>query len=185
MSMESLLKAELVEGGTQLKKKLLGISEYNQRLKLHNDMRVSTSELISAPTQISHIVLISDSNLIDQERRLIAQLCERYEVTPPTIYSTHFVSNMGSFRFKWERHTEYSTYTVYYSAPFTVPFTDAAIHHLPKEWLETLPGDIIVAVHLAVEDKEHPIRDISNLAALFASNTVMGSQGLDRQSNSY
>ncbi len=176
MNMEPLPRPELVKSGTPLKKKLLGITEYDQRLKLHNDMRVSTSELISAPTQISHMVLICDSNLVNQERRSIAQLCERYDVTPPTIYSTHFVSDMGDFRFKWERHTEYSTYTVYYNAPFTVPFADAAIHHLPSEWLKALPGEVVVAVHLAVEDKEHPIRDISSLAALFASNTVMGSQ---------
>ncbi|NOY71302.1 MAG: DUF3422 domain-containing protein [Gammaproteobacteria bacterium] len=174
--MEPLFPSELVKIDAPIKKKLLGITEYEQRLKLHNDMHVGVCELINSPTQVSHLVLLCDSNLVDQERVLIAQLCERYGVTPPTVYSTHFVSEMGSFRFKWERHTEYSTYTVYYSAPFAEPFSEPAIHYLPKEWLESLPGEVIVGVHLALEDKEHAIREIGSLAALFASNTVIGSK---------
>ncbi len=166
----------LAQADQPLEKKLLGILEHDQRLKLHNELHVGTRETLSAPTQLSHLVLICNSNLADEERRLLAQLCQRYDVTPPSMQSTHFSADMGSFRFKWERHTEYSTYTVYQSTPFDQPFAETAINHLPKEWLESLPGKLMVAVNVAIESKDRPRRDLAELSTLFASNTVIGSE---------
>jgi len=166
----------LAQADQPLEKKLLGILEHDQRLKLHNELHVGTRETLAAPTQLSHLVLICNSNLADEERRLLAQLCQRYDVTPPSMQSTHFSADMGSFRFKWERHTEYSTYTVYQNTPFDAPFAEAAVNHLPKEWLESLPGKLMVAVNVAIEPKDRRRRDLAELSQLFASNTVIGSE---------
>ena len=77
----------LVAAEGPLKKKLLGIKEYGQRYKLHNELHVGACQQISAPTQISHLVVVCGNDQAGHERKLIAQLCERYGVTPPTLHA--------------------------------------------------------------------------------------------------
>ena len=159
-----------------LKKKLLGLDEHGQRLKLHNELHAGAVELLEAPTKVSHIVLLCDNDQADHERSLISQLCERYGVAPPTLHTNHFSAMLGVFQINWERHTEYSTYTFFHSAPFDSPFTDPAISHVPKEWLETLPGEIIAATHIALDDKKSAKPSLKELSILFSSNTVIGAE---------
>ncbi len=157
-------------------KRLLGIAEHNQRYKLHNELHVGASQKLSAPMQISQLVLLSGRDQAEKERELISQLCERHGATSPTESDTYFSADLGVYRFVWERHTEYSAYVFYHSAPFDVPFAESAITHVPKDWLAQLPGEVIAATHVALESKEHPRRNLQELSALFASNTVIGSE---------
>ncbi len=176
MNGESSVSQSLADAAAPLKKKLLGLAEHNQRYKLHNELHAGAVELLEAPTQISHLVLLCDNDLSGLERGCIAQLCERYGVAPPTLHNNHFSATFGMYRMTWERHTEYSTYTFFHSAPFETPFAEPAINHVPKEWLETLPGEIIVATHIAFDSNERPRRGLKELSVLFASNTVIGSE---------
>jgi len=176
MNLKIIPPQSLVEASNPLKKKVVGLVEHKQRLKLHNELHAGAVELLKAPAQISHLALLCDNEQADTERNLIAQLCERYDVTPPTLHSNHFSSMLGTFQLNWERHTGYSTYTFFHSAPFTTPFAESAIDYVPDEWLATLPGEIIVATHVAIESNDCPQRDLRELSLLFASNTVIGSE---------
>ncbi len=176
MNGELTASQSLAEAAEPLRKKMLGIPEHRQRFKLHNELHAGAVELLEAPTQISHLVLLCDNDLAGFERHCIAQLCERYGVAPPVLHDDHFSATLGMYRMTWERHTEYSTYTFFHDAPFEVPFAEPAINHVPKEWLATLPGEIIVATHIAFDGSDRPQRGLKELSALFASNTVIGSE---------
>ncbi|MBN4073825.1 DUF3422 domain-containing protein [bacterium AH-315-E07] len=166
----------LAEANSLLKKTLVGLPEHEQRFKLHSELHTGAVDSLNAPTQLSHLALLCGNDQVENERRLIAQLCEHYGVTPPTQHSNHFNAMLGVCRVNWERHTEYSTYTFSYSAPFETPFAEPAINYIPKEWLATLPGEIIAATHIALEDRERPQRSLKELSLLFTSNTVIGSE---------
>ena len=166
----------LASASSPLQNKLLGIAEHEQRFKLHGELHVGACAQIEAPTQISHLVVLCGNDQAEYERSLVAQLCDRYGVAPPAPHSNHFSAQLGAYRITWERHTEYSTYSFFHSAPFDTPFAEPAIHHVPKEWLERIPGEIIAATHIALERKDRPQRSLAELSVLFASNTVIGSE---------
>lgn len=159
-----------------LRSTVCGVSEYPSRIKLHHELHARPHELLKAPLHVSHLALLSGSEVVAGELRLITQLCERYSVSPPATDARHFSAQFGSFRFKWERHTEFSMYTFFVAMSFDVPFSEPAIKHLPKEWLESLPGEIITATHLVIEDRSRPHRSLEALSTLFASNTVIGAK---------
>ena len=176
MNREITPSQSLTDAIGPFKNKLLGLAEHEQRFKLHYDLHAGAVESLEAPAQISHLVLLCDNDQAGHERSLIAQLCERYDVAPPTLHSNHFSAMLGAYRINWERHTEYSTYTFFHSTPFEIPFAEPAINHVPHEWLATLPGEVIAATHIALEDRERPNRNLKELSILFASNTVIGSE---------
>ncbi|MDO9312273.1 MAG: DUF3422 domain-containing protein, partial [Nitrosomonas sp.] len=71
---------------------------------------------------------------------------------------------------------EYSTYTIYRAKPFVTPFEQPAIEFVPQEWWIRLPGELLVATHIALEDRSRPKRSLHELSILFASGTVIGSK---------
>ena len=159
-----------------LQTKVGGILEHHARFKLQNELHMGPAELLSAPTQVSHLALLIDTDDIPQERRLIAQLCEHHSVSPPSDDVSHFSAQLGPFRLKWERHREFSSYTFFNDTPFETPFAEPAIEYVPSNWLESLPGEVIAATHIALEGKQRTRRNLDELSMLFAANTLMGAE---------
>ncbi|MBP6057036.1 MAG: DUF3422 domain-containing protein [Nitrosomonas sp.] len=172
--MDSL--TELSSLTAEPKDRLLNIPEYSARLELHTELNAVAYELLAPPVQLSHLVLMSERHWVDQERALMSELCDRYGISPPNMYENDFSANFGEFRLRWERHTEYSTYTIYRAKLFEIPFEHTAIEYVPQEWLARLPGELLVATHIALEDRSRPKRSLHELATLFASGTVIGSK---------
>ncbi len=155
---------------------LLGIAEYAERRLLHMELNADIYELVNIPLQLSHLVLLSDRQWINRERDLIVELCEQFNVSISNDSFDQISIDLGDLRMRWERHTEYSTYTFYYAGLFDIPFTTPAISSIPQDWLTRLPGEILVATHIALDDRRRPSRSLSELAALFSSNMVIGSK---------
>ena len=156
--------------------RFLGILEYQDRQALNTELNADVFEMLTAPAQISHLVLLSDRQYIDLERQLVTQLCERYNVAPPQDHSNVFSINMGDFNLRWERHTEYSIFMFYQIASFDVPFEYTVISLVPEEWLASLPGELLSATHIALDDRSRPKRSLTELASLFVTNTIIGSK---------
>lgn len=154
----------------------MGIVEYSERQTLHAELNADIYELLSIPLQLSHLVLLSDRQWVGRERNLVIQLCERFGVKILNGTFDQLSVELGLFRLRWERHTEYSTYTFYGTGPFDVPFAKPTISYVPRDWLASLPGEVLVATHIALDDRRRPSRSLSELATLFASNTVIGSK---------
>ncbi len=154
----------------------LHVPEYPERLELHTELNSVAYELLAPPFELSHLVLISERDRVDQERQLLGELCIRYGINPPGAHESDFSADFGDFRLRWERHTEYSTYTVYRAKPFNVPFEHPAINEVPAEWVARLPGELLVATHIALEDRSRPKRSLHELVTLFSSGTVIGSK---------
>ncbi len=161
---------------TPLQKKVIGITEHPVRFKLHNELHMGPCELLKAPMQLSHIALLSDSEMAVRERQLIAQLCDHYSTAAPGEDVNHFSAQLGNFHLKWERHSEFSSYTFYTSGPFDIPFLENAIDQVPDSWLKSLPGEVISATHIALESNELPKPNLNELAKHFIPNTLMGAE---------
>ena len=157
-----------------LKTKVIGIPEFSTRIKLQNELHASACELLSAPTLVSHLALLSNIGNAEEEMRLVTQLCHHFSVSPPAVDARYFSADFGLFRLRWERHNEYCAYTFFLSAASGTPFGETAIQHISKEWLESLPGEIVSATHIVVEKREGPQYKISEVAALFLSNNIIG-----------
>lgn len=105
---------------------------------------------LEAPERISHIAMLTGTGSRDTERDCLDELCSRLGGTPPSEEATHHIMDFGTFRLKWERHTEFTTYTFLRHGPFDSPFAEPAASLVPADWLTGLPGERVVAMHLAL-----------------------------------
>ena len=124
------------------------------REKLYNELHNRPFRSITNPAQITHIAIQHEGKLKQKEHDFISLLCNRFQVSLPAKTMPCFYQNFGLFSLRWERHMEYSTYTIIHEAPLTnLPFVKNAIDYVPSDWLEHMPGNVIAALHLVIEPK--------------------------------
>jgi uncharacterized membrane-anchored protein len=64
--------------------------------------------------------------------------------------ASHYSAEFGRFRLKWERHTEFVSYTLYETGPTRQLFQAELVGHLPDDWLAAAPGKVISAIQVEV-----------------------------------
>jgi len=136
------------------------------REKLYNELHNRPFRSITNPAQITHIAIQHEGKLKQQEHEFISLLCNRFQVSLPAETMPCFYQNFGLFSLRWERHMEYSTYTIIHEAPLTnQPFVKNAIDYVPSDWLEHMPGKVIAALHLVIEPTD--INNDENIVQYF------------------
>lgn len=151
------------------------LNEHPGRRALAGEVHARPYEQLSAPVRASHLAIVHDGLDAAAERAFVGELLATHGAEPPGENATHLSRDLGALRLKWERHSEFSTYTFLRFDGFDHPFAAPALELVPADWLERLPGAVIAALHVAV-DKGGPGAD--GLSALFDGNMLIGSKVL-------
>ncbi len=121
-------------------------AQHPQRALLHNEVHARPPEAIEGPVASTHIVMWADAAGREASRAHIAALLRNHHLAPPDQHTTHLRVDLGTFRLRWELHTEFVTWT------FTVPIETTAFGErepvgatgaVPREWLAQLPGQCL------------------------------------------
>ena len=156
-------------------------ANHPQRFQLANEVHARPYASIHIPARASHIAILLNTKQRQEDREALGALCERYLVPPPPPEADHFNGDFGSFQLRWELHTEFSTYTFYTTGDCSDPFAETALRSVPDAWLESLPGQVIAAIHAGMickdkDNKERQPIDLDAISPLFEGNTLIGSE---------
>ena len=151
------------------------------REALQNEIHARPRQPVATPQRVSHIALLRPSRS-GREAAVdpLLRLCEAAGVAAPAARDGHFFADFGAFRLKRERHGEFDDYTVYCDggdprAPFARPAIDA----LPGDWLDSLPGALIAAVHIALLPANEMPTDPVDAGAAFGTAELSGASIAD------
>ena len=140
---------------------VLSLPVYEHRNSLYEELHTRPSPSVQSPCYVSHLALLRGQLDVNKEYELLMSLCQRFSVNPPGPEASCFYQSFGGFEFRWERHTEFSSYT------FIRPKDDQktqefGLAFIPKDWLNQLPGELVVAINMLVEDSPHSEPDASH-----------------------
>jgi uncharacterized membrane-anchored protein len=158
-----------------------GIRDHPLRRVLTDEIHARPFARLVAPQRATHLALFSGEGAAEADCERVAALCERFGAPPPTADDRHLMVDLGPLQLKWERHTEFSTFTFFQHAaspgfdPLATPFSAPAINQVPPDWLQSLPGELLVALHLEMESRESAQREVDDLALLFGTDNFAGS----------
>lgn len=156
---------------------LSGSLNHPLRLALASEIHSRPFLVFEAPARISHLAIHCDDGQALHER-LLDSLCARFGVAAPGPGAQHFFHDFGHFRIKWERHSEFSTFSFIEPDAESADFSLTAIRHVPVDWLESLQGAVMVASHIIIEHGEPLSISDRRLKALFPVPPLVGSQVL-------
>src|SRR3989304_1171863 len=109
---------------------MTAFKEHSLREILAEELHARPHGVVDAPAKISPIVVVTDEASPPADFAHMARLCEFFKVPPPPNGANHFNETLGRFRVRWERHTEFTTYTFIQEAPFERPFKDTVIEQV-------------------------------------------------------
>ncbi len=147
------------------------------RYVLSNEIHARPPPELAAPERLSYITIqygrdAAATAPIDD----LARLCVMWGVPSPMAEVTHFVAEHSNLRLKWERHTEFVTYTFSRRGEFERPFENPVIAAVNEEWLATISGQLMVAIHLAVQRNHAFVPDLQDVVAEFDNNYLVGAK---------
>ncbi|BDA87020.1 hypothetical protein Sa4125_45620 [Aureimonas sp. SA4125] len=146
-----------------------------QRLTLNDEIHARPPEALEAPLRLSFLALTSEAGGHDRQSAEIAALAARFGAAPPLPGANHYSADLGAFRVKWERHTEFSRYTFMAKDLAGDGFEHTAIDLVPADWRAALSGEIIVAAHVAFLPEASAAPDFEALSARhFGGNVLIG-----------
>lgn len=146
------------------------------RDELTNEVHARPPERLRAPHVLTLIAMLSGEMADEAERAHLTLLCQRAGIAPPSPSATHYAGDFGTFRLKWERHTEFSTWIVFRATSPAGATTEKAIHAVPADWLAGLPGERLVGIHLALLPPAGAPSDKDRRADIFGSDDYVGSR---------
>lgn len=156
------------------------------RAELSDEVHARPTEALVAPLRISYLALLTDPAEPQQPWRAVHDLALRAGAPPPPPGASHYSADLGPFRIKWERHTEFSRYKFIVPGAADDPFAEPAITAVPAEWVAALPGRVIVAAHVALLVAPETPPDPTDLAArLFGANPLVGAVIADGAATAY
>ena len=156
---------------------LAGPLNHPLRLALASEIHARPFMVLEAPARISHLAIHTDDSAASHEH-LLAALCARFGVAAPAAGVQYFFHDFGHFRLKWERHTEFSTFSFVETGDEGGDFQFTALRHVPADWLATLQDSVIVASHIIAERGSPLGIADGRLKRLFPLPPLVGSQVL-------
>ncbi len=128
------------------------ILDHRLRRALNDEVHARPPERIETPSDIAYLAnLFAEDADADGEISRLARLLEALGTEKPPPGTKHINTQFDNVRLRWERHTEFSRYA--FIAPIEQgarPFAVSPLANIPGPWLDSLRGDLLVAVHLCV-----------------------------------
>lgn len=151
--------------------------DHKHRRGLNDEVHARPPISMTTPMRASYLVCYASGATAGAERQAIENLASRYGVAPPGDGDNHYLADMGRIRVKWERHTEFTGYTFVANGLSESPFSDPAIDLVPEDWLAALPGDVLLAAHVALVAGDESSLDHERISGeTFGGNVLVGAE---------
>lgn len=128
--------------------------QHPQRLTLNDEVHARPPVPLHSPEAVTYLAFMHHDGSAGREPRHLAALTASLGLPEPATDSGHVLVDAGAFRFKWERHNEFSSYTFFRKAEAGADVADDhALQAVPEEWRRGIPGQLVVATHVLVRPR--------------------------------
>ena len=155
------------------------MQQYPQREWLNDEVHARPHVELHAPEQLSYLALLVNREERERENDHLHGLCRHFNITNElTDKRRGLFADLGKFRLKVERHEEFTSYMFFRPCRPETLFDNPVSESLPQEWLDNLPGQLLVAAQVAIVPGSGQVLDTTpqGLSALFSGNRVIGAK---------
>lgn len=155
------------------------MQQFPQREWLNDEVHARPHVELHASEQLSYLALLVNREEREQESEHLHSLCRYYNITSELADKRRGVFvDMGAFRMKVERHEEFTSYMFIRPGQPEALFDNPVSAGLPQEWLDNLPGQLLVGAQVSIVAgaKEEFDTTPQALSVHFSGNRVIGSK---------
>ena len=127
------------------------------RLTLHNEVHARPPARIRLPAVIVNIAVLNDGISRADEHAHLRRLPGQHELAEEALNANFLRLRCGEFSMKWERHAEFTRYSVVQPLPAdaepSAQTLDALALRVPGDWLSRIPGRTFAAIKLVMIER--------------------------------
>ena len=153
-----------------------------ERGLLHNEVHARPQARIRLPALVVYVAVLNEGVTREQECAHLQSLPGQSDLDVGKMQSNFLRLRIDGYTLKWERHSEFTRYSLVQPLPAPVPSSDGvadklAMLVLPPGWLAGIPGRTIAAVELAMVhgDLTDANAAYSQAKLWFGEQTLLGS----------
>jgi len=120
------------------------------RDQLVAEMHARPASPIEPPMLVTRIAAHSGQDGARRDHAHMTALCRRLGASVPGEGMRWAALDAGNWQLRWERHSEFSSWTFLRRAGGPTPGRDDALRDVPRDWLEALPGPVLVFATLCI-----------------------------------
>ncbi len=139
---------------------------HSDRDRLLAEAHARPSTPLEAPIVAIRLANVSGQEAAETDRLHMAVLCKQFGAQVPDRRARWWALEGAGWSLRWERHTEFSSWTLFCPPPTAVD-PRGALERLPADWLAAFPSDVLVATMLELRRD-----DTGNLSVPLASDGV-------------
>jgi uncharacterized membrane-anchored protein len=155
--------------------------EHPQRRQLNDEVHARPPDSLATPCAVSYLVRMAtrdDSDTASAD--VLVDLLQRFGITLRDTDTKHFATKLDGNRLRWERHTEYTRYSLVDESAGATPFARDEQSVLPADWLQNLHDEVIVAVKVWIVEDDPSSFAIESLSEkYFNGNVLVGARIAD------
>ena len=153
-----------------------------RRVLLHNEVHARPSQRIHMPALVVYVAVTNDSVTLEEECEHLSRLPGKEEINIERLQDNFFRLRLQGYTLRWERHTEFTSYSLVQSLPESAQLgaTDPELLSslaLPEGWLAEIPGQTIAAIKLVMVhgSLKHPQEMLTSARNWFGERPVVAS----------
>lgn len=144
------------------------MSDHELRFVLNNELHGRPGLPVKAPARVTHLAYTLSPTDADPLVH-VSQLLQKFEKPAPEAGAVHHSCQIANGLFKFERHGEF------YRVSVTVEGKQAgseAISNLPTDWVASLPGKRLVAIHTHILSQANKALGEADLQDYFGTDEL-------------
>ena len=143
------------------------------RAELHNEVHARPAARIRLPALIVFVAVLNEGVSREQECEHLRRLPGQESLSPDQMRDNFVRLHFGHYTLKWERHTEFTRYSIVQPLPQGTGLGECEPELLsalvmPADWLRDIPGRTVAAIKLVMLQAEMPQQTPQAQAALMA-----------------
>ncbi|MEM9736469.1 MAG: DUF3422 family protein, partial [Pseudomonadota bacterium] len=161
-------------------------TDHPQRYALTNELHARPFQPFTSPGRVLNICFKQVESALErdpaEDLAHLISFIDRHGGPHPAEGANHYTHEFGRFRLKWERHTEFISYTLFESGAREKLFERGLADLLPQDWMEAAPGVVIAAIDMElVQVEDGPADSLIDepLNRFFAPDSIVISRVLD------
>ena len=157
---------------------LEGLDIHPMRESLYAELHSRPFHVIASPARVAYFALLADEEVRNAQFEHLLELFEHSDQDAPECDGLFYEVELNGLRIRRERHLEFTTYTFIDEQPPKTdnPFDATALQRLPEGWMARLPGQVVSAFHVAIQDaRETPEDELPVVKNHFEGQRLIGS----------
>lgn len=159
-----------------------GLEMHPLRDALYSELHSRPFHVIPSPARVTYLAVLCDEKTRLEQFEHFKTLYERFGCDAPGVDGVCYEADLGALRVRREKHMEFTTYTFVNLdvANCNDPFDCTGITPVPKDWLKGIPGTVVAAFHVSIEDaRQQAEPELPIVKSYFESMRMVGSSPQD------